>query len=374
MALLGVLTFALLGCSLRRMRSRDRLTVLVWWFASVCCVGSRPVGQLGARAVGADAAGGAAGAAIPAARARRAGRSSRPRSSRRCTSSRASTGPRCRAAPSTRRCSRAGWAAMFEIARRSLTWGIGGAGNHLRPAGAGGRPPRWWPPAAPPRCGWSSANAGATPATCCSACGCARPRWAAAHAAALILSLRALQLPRAGRRLDAAAATLALGAGTLMLVSGLSAVLVAVGLVASWLDTHAHARNRQLANSLNDANRRLRDQAHSDPLTRMPNRLMFEERMATALAAGRPRARAVRAGGDVHRPRRLQAGQRLVRPRRRRRRAARDRPPPAGDRAARGHRRPRRRRRVPADDGAPRPRGRRRRRSRSACWRRSTSR
>ncbi len=29
-ALLGVLTFALLGCSLRRMRSRDRLTVTIW--------------------------------------------------------------------------------------------------------------------------------------------------------------------------------------------------------------------------------------------------------------------------------------------------------------------------------------------------------
>ena len=48
-------------------------------------------------------------------------------------------------------------------------------------------------------------------------------------------------------------------------------------------------RNRQLASSLNDANRRLRDQAHSDPLTRMPNRLMFEERMAAALAADRLR-------------------------------------------------------------------------------------
>ena len=40
MALLGVSTFALLGCALRGMRSRDRLTVIVWWFASVCCAGS----------------------------------------------------------------------------------------------------------------------------------------------------------------------------------------------------------------------------------------------------------------------------------------------------------------------------------------------
>jgi diguanylate cyclase (GGDEF)-like protein len=60
--------------------------------------------------------------------------------------------------------------------------------------------------------------------------------------------------------------------------------MVIVALVAAWLDTHSQIRNRELTSSLNEANKRLRDQAHSDPLTRMPNRLMFEERMETALA------------------------------------------------------------------------------------------
>jgi diguanylate cyclase (GGDEF)-like protein len=105
------------------------------------------------------------------------------------------------------------------------------------------------------------------------------------HVAALMLSLGTLRLQAP---VDAAAALAghgAVGAETLMLVSAVAALLVIVGLVATWLDTHSHTRNHELAASLNDANRRLRDQAHSDPLTRMANRLMFEERMAAALAA-----------------------------------------------------------------------------------------
>ncbi len=284
MALLGVLTFALLGCSLRRMRSRDRLTVLVWWFASVCCVGA---GLWGSWALGLSAltpqlppqalrfqpsamAALAGIAAVVVMALHVVARLDWPEL------------PRCivHATLFT-----AGWVAMFEIACRGLT---GGAAT---PGVVFGVPTL-------------AISAALVAAGCATAlwlvfgerwrhAGHVLPRlWlcaatlGGAHAAALMLSLHALQLPAAPTgALDAATGHVALDAGTLMLVSGLSAVLVAVGLVASWLDTHAHARNRQLASSLNDANRRLRDQAHSDPLTRMPNRLMFEERMATALDA-----------------------------------------------------------------------------------------
>jgi len=78
-------------------------------------------------------------------------------------------------------------------------------------------------------------------------------------------------------------------AGPLVSVSALGVavgsivVFLVVGLVAAWLDTHAYRRNMALTASLNEANLRLRDQALSDALTRMPNRLLFEERMAEAL-------------------------------------------------------------------------------------------
>ena len=283
MALLGVLTFALLGCSLRRMRSRDRLTVLVWWFASVCCVGSGLWGTwaLGLAALTPPVASQAllfqplalatlaiAAAAIVAA-LHAVARMDWPET------------PRCvmHTALFT-----LAWVAMFEMARRSPNWGTAPVGE------VGGLP----------ALAVSSALVAA---------GCATALWlvfgerwrhaghllrrlwlcaatlGGCHAAALIVSLRALQLPAAPvDGADALASHALVSAGTLMLVSGLSAILVVVGLVATWLDTHSHTRNRQLAASLNDANRRLRDQAHSDPLTRMPNRLMFEERMAAALA------------------------------------------------------------------------------------------
>ena len=284
MASLGALTFTLLGCSLRRMRSRDRLTVLVWWFASTCCVGA---GLWGSWALGLAALtppvslpalqfqplamaalGGAAAAIVAALHA--VARLDVPEV------------PRCAIHTAL---FTAGWAAMFEIARRSLTWGVAVPGSVL------GLPVL-------------AVSAGLVALGCAAALwlvfgerwrhsGRVLPRlWlcagtlGACHAAALILALRSLALPAGpSEALGAAAAHAAMSAITLELVSGLSAVLVAVGLVASWLDTHSHVRNRELALSLNDANRRLRDQAHSDPLTRMPNRLMFEERMAAALAA-----------------------------------------------------------------------------------------
>ena len=278
-ALLGAFTFALLGCSLRRMRSRDRLTVLVWWFASVCCVGS---GLWGTWALAlASLKSPVASQALlfsPLAMAEMA-----------LVAAGVVTALHFVARldwPEMPRCAvhttlfTAGWVAMFELARRSFSWGTGIGGTvsgvpalavsaALVAAGIATAlwlvfGERWRHAGHVLRRLWLCA---ATLAVC--------------HAAALVVSLDALQLPAAPA--DAGAAHALLGPDTLLLVSALSAVLVAVGLVASWLDTHSHTRNRELASSLNDANRRLRDQAHSDPLTRMPNRLMFEERMAAAL-------------------------------------------------------------------------------------------
>ena len=283
MALLGVLTFALLGCSLRRMRSRDRLTVTVWWFASVCSVGSGlwgtwvlalsalvpPVAQPALQFQPLALAALAIAAATVVTTLHFVTRLDWPEVLR-CTVHTTIFA--------------IGWATMFEIARRSFTSGSAAPGTFLGlpvPAAsvvlaAAGCAFALWVVFGER---WRSAGRALPRLWLCAATlgGC--------HAAALILSLRALRLPAAPVDAGGTLAThAAVGAGTLMLASGLAAVLVAVGLFASWLDTHSHTRNRLLAASLNDANRRLRDQAHSDPLTRMPNRLMFEERMAAALA------------------------------------------------------------------------------------------
>ena len=67
----------------------------------------------------------------------------------------------------------------------------------------------------------------------------------------------------------------ACGGGAMALLLGLFGVLV---------DSRAAHRNLALASSLSEANRQLREQALSDPLTKLPNRLLFEERLAEALA------------------------------------------------------------------------------------------
>ena len=92
-------------------------------------------------------------------------------------------------------------------------------------------------------------------------------------------------------------------------------VLLVVGLTALLALLDRAGRRR-----LRDGD--LRRLAFEDSLTGLPNRSLFEQRIAETLAAGRARRR------RLPRPRRLQARQRLARPRRRR--------PPAGDLPANG--------------------------------------
>jgi diguanylate cyclase (GGDEF)-like protein len=61
------------------------------------------------------------------------------------------------------------------------------------------------------------------------------------------------------------------------------ALAVAMALVSAWVDSRNRDRTRSLATSLNEANTQLRRQAFCDPLTALPNRLLFEERMSQTL-------------------------------------------------------------------------------------------
>ena len=97
-----------------------------------------------------------------------------------------------------------------------------------------------------------------------------------------------------------------------------------VGLLFSVLEA-------RLRRSLRRAETELQRRSFRDGLTGLPNRLMFDGMLAQAVqqADGAHAA----AGDPVHRPRRLQAGQRIARPRHRRPRAARDRGAPEALRA-----------------------------------------
>ncbi len=94
----------------------------------------------------------------------------------------------------------------------------------------------------------------------------------------MVLSQQVIDL----RRVLPDAALLSLTSVEMVVAAGGVAVLL--GLFGALVDLRAHGHNRLLATSLSEANRRLRDQAMSDPLTRLPNRWAFEERLDEALA------------------------------------------------------------------------------------------
>jgi diguanylate cyclase (GGDEF)-like protein len=284
MALVGVLTFALLGCSLRRMRSRDRITVLVWWCASVWTVGS---GLWATWALGLAALTSSAGWPAPQFQpswliALALGAATVVSTLHFVSRLDWKEESRCVAYTTMLTTT---WAVMFEFARRSFTSGVARAGTV---AGIPSVPLSLLLVAL--ACGlvlwlafgarWRRAGPFMRRLWICAGI------LGIAHAAAISLSLRALRMSPPSMPLsDVPAADVGVGAGTILLIGVIALMLVLVGLISAWLDSHAHVRNRLLAQSLNDANRRLREQAHSDPLTRMPNRLMFEERLAAALMA-----------------------------------------------------------------------------------------
>jgi len=69
----------------------------------------------------------------------------------------------------------------------------------------------------------------------------------------------------------------------LMVAASVGALAVAIAVLSAWFDWRNRAHNRSLATSLNEANIQLRRQAFCDPLTALPNRLLFEERLHQTL-------------------------------------------------------------------------------------------
>ena len=98
---------------------------------------------------------------------------------------------------------------------------------------------------------------------------------ACAHAFAMqAVQLQVPALPMTLDGLDALGLTLAAAVG---------ALAVAMALLSVWVDARNRERTRTLATSLNEANTQLRRQAFCDPLTTLPNRLLFEERLHQTL-------------------------------------------------------------------------------------------
>jgi diguanylate cyclase (GGDEF)-like protein len=112
-------------------------------------------------------------------------------------------------------------------------------------------------------------------------------RWVAAAVFGLVagmaqdMALSALQFgPDSLIRADATA-----DSSTVLLAAAGGALVILLGLLGALVDARAHGRHAVLSSSLSEANRRLREQALADPLTRLPNRLMFEERLEDSLAS-----------------------------------------------------------------------------------------
>jgi len=98
---------------------------------------------------------------------------------------------------------------------------------------------------------------------------------AGAHA----LALRGIQF----RSLNAGVLSGGLDALGLTVSASVGALAVAIAVLGAWFDWRNRAQNRSLATSLNEANIQLRRQAFCDPLTALPNRLLFEERLNQTL-------------------------------------------------------------------------------------------
>jgi diguanylate cyclase (GGDEF)-like protein len=99
---------------------------------------------------------------------------------------------------------------------------------------------------------------------------------ACAHA----LALQGMQFRPLGVNLSPAEGLDALG---LTVAASVGALTVAIAVLGALFDWRNRAQNRSLATSLNEANTLLRRQAFCDPLTELPNRLLFEERLGQTL-------------------------------------------------------------------------------------------
>jgi diguanylate cyclase (GGDEF)-like protein len=85
------------------------------------------------------------------------------------------------------------------------------------------------------------------------------------------------------RAADPALGVAGLDALGLTVAASVGALAVAIAVLSAWFDWRNRAHTRSLATSLNEANTQLRRQAFCDPLTALPNRLLFEERLNQTL-------------------------------------------------------------------------------------------